>query len=130
MDPAITSLPAIELKAKRASQSYDNVRNGNSAIFDGEAIHRTINGLIGPRIQYQRNTMISVGYAAPIGNAVVHQFDGECRVLTSRFFYSGRPIEWVEQSLCIAPSDKRLGGWEKFSRGQRGATIIGLGRIG
>jgi len=75
-----------EVHWNRSLENPDVVTAPNFAVGGQSTTIEIINAVIGAHIDLTYDTTVTIGYAMPIGGGQDQQFDGELRVMFSRFF--------------------------------------------
>ena len=78
--------PTVELHYNRTLKPTDAFVGDEVRIGQFRDALQNLNLVVGGTAKLGSKTAVQVGYTAPIGNSVDHQFDGELRVLLNRFF--------------------------------------------
>ena len=78
--------PMLEFHLNRSLQSADFVQAGRFRVGQPKQDQQTLNFVVGNTFHLGRQTNITCGYSAPIGNGMDQMFDGELRLLWNRFF--------------------------------------------
>ncbi len=77
--------PMLELHVTRSLQSADYVTAGGFRIGQPRDATQFLGLVLGGALELSHRNVLSVGYAAPIGNGSDQPFDGELRAFWNRF---------------------------------------------